>query len=155
LRLTTFQDHMLQPDGRIRYLSTAGFAIRREKANVETGVFDPAALRAEDTLLLANLIQRGELPLLVPDAIIEHAIQLSLLGCIRKDIRSVYLEKGAYDVIAAKGLKIRVTHGDRLRLLLAMWKTAGQPSIGRSAWFALAVRQLLKRVLSFGYRCLQ
>ena len=29
LRLRSFQEHMLQPDGRIRYLNTAGFAIRR------------------------------------------------------------------------------------------------------------------------------
>src|SRR5579863_5563575 len=39
LRLITFQNHMLQKDGRIRYLNTAGFAIRRAKVDVETGVF--------------------------------------------------------------------------------------------------------------------
>jgi hypothetical protein len=29
------------------------------------GLFDPSALRAEDTLLLASLMQRGELPFFV------------------------------------------------------------------------------------------
>ena len=48
---------MLQPDGRIRYLNTAGFAIRRTAVNVEEGLFDPVAIRAEDTLLLANLMK--------------------------------------------------------------------------------------------------
>ncbi|MFZ0291664.1 MAG: glycosyltransferase [Candidatus Sulfotelmatobacter sp.] len=155
LRLTTFQSLMLQPDARIRYLNTAGFAIRRARLGIETDVFDPVALRAEDTLLLANLMQVGELPLFVPDAVVEHAIPLSLMGCLRKDIRSVYLERRAYDIIASKGVKIRVTHRERLRLLWSMWKAAGQDSIGRSAWFVLVVRQAFQRVISFGYQCLR
>jgi glycosyltransferase involved in cell wall biosynthesis len=155
LRLMTFQKHTLQPDGRIQYLNTAGFAMRRASADIEAGVFNPVALRAEDTLLLANLMQGGELPLFVPDAVVEHAIPLSLMGCLRKDIRSVYLEGKAYNIIASRGVRIRVTHRERLRLLSAMWKTAGQRSIGRSAWFVLVVRQALQRTISFGYRCLR
>jgi glycosyltransferase involved in cell wall biosynthesis len=155
LRLITFQNHMLQADGRIRYLNTAGFAIRRARADIETGVFDPAALRAEDTLLLANLMQAGELPLFVADAIVEHAIPLSLMECLQKDVRSAYLEGRAYGIIASKGVRIRVTRRERLRLLSSMWKTAGQPSIGRSAWIVLVVRQALQRTISFGYQCLR
>jgi len=155
LRLITFQNHTLQADGRIRYLNTAGFAIRRARVNIETGVFDPVALRAEDTLLLANLMQAGELPLFVPNAVVEHAIPLSLMACLRKDIRSVYLERKAYEIIASKRVRIRVSHGERLRLLSAMWKNAGQQAIGRSAWFVLVVRQTLQRTLSFGYQCLR
>lgn len=155
LRLTTFQSLMLQPDARIRYLNTAGFAIRRARLGIETDVFDPAALRAEDTLLLANLMQVGELPLFVPDAIVEHAIPLSLMGCLRKDIRSVYLERRAYDIIASKGVRIRVTHRERLHLLWSMWQAAGQDSIGRSAWFVLVVRQAFQRMISFGYQFLR
>jgi hypothetical protein len=105
--------------------------------------------------LLANLMQVGELPLFVPDAVVEHAIPLSLMGCLRKDIRSVYLERRAYDIIASKGVKIRVTHRERLRLLWSMWKAAGQDSIGRSAWFVLVVRQAFQRVICFGYQCLR
>jgi hypothetical protein len=155
LRLITFQNHMLQKDGRIRYLNTAGFAIRRAKVDVETGVFNPVALRGEDTLLLADLMQSGELPLFVTDAIVEHVIQLTLLGWIRKDVRSVYLEKRAYDIIASKGVRIRITHRERARLLLSTWKAAGQRPIGRSAWFALVFRQALRRLISVGYECLR
>jgi glycosyltransferase involved in cell wall biosynthesis len=155
LRLVVFQSHMLQPDGRIRYLNTAGFAIRRTRADIETSVFDPIALRGEDTLLLANLMQVGDLPLFVPGAIVEHYIPLSLMGCFRKDLRSVYLEGRAYDAIASKGVTIRVTHRERLKLLTSMWKTARRDSIGRSAWFVLLMRQVLKRMLSFGYQCLR
>jgi hypothetical protein len=117
-------------------------------------VFDPLALRGEDTLLLARLMEAGELPLFVPDAMVEHSIPLSLLGALRKDLRSAYLERQMYETIAASGLKIYVTHRERLRLLSSMWRTARRDSIGRSAWFALVLRQTFKRVLSFGYHCL-
>jgi hypothetical protein len=113
-------------------------------------MFDPSALRAEDTLLLADLMQAGKLPLFVPDAIVEHAIPLSLMECLRKDIRSALTEKRTYDLIASKGIRIRVTHRERLKLLLSVWKAASQQSIGRSAFFLLVVRQTLKRVISFG-----
>jgi glycosyltransferase involved in cell wall biosynthesis len=150
LRLMTFQQHMLQSDGRVRYLNTAGFAIRRARVNKEVNVFNPLALRAEDTLLLVDLMQAGELPLFVPAAIVEHAIPLSLLECLRKDIRSAVTEKRTYEVIASKGIRIRVTHRERLQLLLAVWKAAAQKSIGRSAFLLLVLRQTLKRVVSFG-----
>ena len=155
LRLLSFQSYMLQPDGYIRYLNTAGFAIRRERADISGGVFEPAALRAEDTLLLAHLIQDGELPLFVPNAVVEHAIPLSLMQCVQKDIQSVSLEDRAYGIIASKGVKIRISHRDRLSLLQSMWKVAGQASIGRSAWFVLVVRQSLQRMISVAYRCLR
>jgi glycosyltransferase involved in cell wall biosynthesis len=155
LRLITFQHHMLQPDGRIRYLNTAGFAIRRTRVDIQAGVFDPLAFRAEDTLLLADLMQAGELPLFVPDARVEHYIPLSLAGCFRKDIRSAYLEGRTYNLIASKGVRIRLTNRERLQLITSMWKTARQPSIGRPAWFVLAFRQTIRRTISFGYKCLR
>ena len=154
LRLINFQDHMLQPGGTIRYLNTAGFAIRRTRANIEIGVFDPVALRGEDTLLLARLMEAGELPLFVSDAIVEHSIPLSFAASLRKDFRSAYLERRMYTTIAESGVKIHVTHRERLHLLSAMWKTASLGSIGRSAWFALVLRQGFKRILSFGYKFL-
>jgi len=149
LRLATLQNHLLQPSGRIRYLNTAGFAIRRERVDIEAGVFDPTAVRAEDTLLLANLMKTGELPLFVPDATVQHAISLSLMACFRKDIRSAHLDAGAYDMIAAQGVRLRVGQQERLRMLLAMWKTSGQPSIGRSAWFVVAARQAPRMIVIF------
>jgi glycosyltransferase involved in cell wall biosynthesis len=155
LRLITFQHQMLQRDGRIRYLNTAGFAIRRTRVDVQAGVFDPLAFRAEDTLLLADLMQAGELPLFVPDALVEHYIPLSLAECFRKDIRSAYLEGRTYNIIASKGVRIRLTNRERLQLVLSMWKTARQPSIGRSAWSVLVIRQAIQRMISLAYKCLR
>jgi glycosyltransferase involved in cell wall biosynthesis len=147
LRLITIQKHMLQPNGYIRYLNTAGFAIRRIRANITGRVFDPVALRAEDTLLLANLMQSGELPWFVNDAVVQHAIPLSLFACLIKDARSAYLERSTYKLIAAKGIKFRVNHRERLIMLRSMWEISAQPSIGRSAWFVLAARQVIRLVM--------
>jgi glycosyltransferase involved in cell wall biosynthesis len=144
LRLLTLMGHLLQPDGCIRYLNTAGFALRRTRVDVEKGVFDPTAYRAEDTLLLANLIQGGELPFLAADANVQHSISMSLAKCFVKDIRSAYLEGVTYNVIDAKGVRIRVTYRERFQMLKSMWKVSKQKSIGRAAWFVLVGRQVLR-----------
>lgn len=154
LRLSTFQSLMTQPDNRIRFLNTAGFAIRRSRINNDE-IFHPGALRGEDTLLLANLIQMGKLPLFVPDAVVKHSIPLSFMRCLYKDIRSVYLEGPAFDMVESKGVKLRLTHRERLRLLASMWKAAKRNSLGYSAWFVVLIRQAFQRAATFGYRCLR
>jgi glycosyltransferase involved in cell wall biosynthesis len=148
LRLATFQKFMLQLDGRIRFLNTAGFALRRARVKTDGGVFNPIALRAEDTLLLADLMENGQLPLFVAGAVVEHRIQLSLRECLQKDIGIVHLEGRAYEVIKSKRVKIRLTRRERLRMLWSMWKAAADDSIGRSAWFVVVMRQSVLRILS-------
>jgi hypothetical protein len=74
LRLTTLQGQLLEPDGRIRYVNTAGFAIRRSSVSTDAILFDPVSLRGEDTLLLADLIERDALPLFVDQAIVRHEV---------------------------------------------------------------------------------
>ncbi len=149
LRLVTLQNHLLQPDGCIRYLNTAGFAIRQAKVDIEKGLFDPVAVRGEDTLLLASLIRSGELPLFVPSAVVQHAIPLSLLECFRKDFRVAQLDAKTYDIITSKGVRFRVSQQQRLRMLLSMWRTSAQDSIGRLAWFVLAARQMPRLIILF------
>ena len=144
----TLQGHLLQPDGCIRYLNTAGFAIRREKAGLEGFLFDPHALRGEDTLLLANLILGGELPLFVSNATVQHAIPLSLMGWLRKVMRSAYLEGRTFDRIACMGVRIRASHRERLAMLLALWKASRRHSIGWAAWSAVMTRLALERTVS-------
>jgi glycosyltransferase involved in cell wall biosynthesis len=147
LRLVTLQNHMLQPNGCIRYLNTAGFAIRRERVNSNGDLFDPVARRAEDTLLLIDLMQDGELPLFVADAIVQHAIPLSLMGWFFKTIRSAYLEAETYDILGSRAARFRVSHRERLSMLRTMWRSSGQRSIGRLAWFAVVFRQSLRLII--------
>lgn len=151
LRLRTLQGHFLRSDRCIRYLNTAGFAIRREKVHVENGLFDPAAVRAEDTLLLVRLMQAGELPLFVSDAVVQHTISLTLMECFRKDIRSAYLGARTYETIQDLGFSIRMGHRERLRMAWSMWKTSAQAALGRGAWMLLMTRQTLERAVSFAY----
>jgi glycosyltransferase involved in cell wall biosynthesis len=152
LRLMTIQNHTLQPNGCIRYLNTAGFALRRARASSATALFNPAARRGEDTLLLVRLMKSGELPLYVANATVQHAVPLSLLQYLRKSVRSAYLEAGTYSLIASEGIRIRVTNRERLEMLSSMWKASKQPSIGRGAWFVLFFRQALPRFVSLVYR---
>jgi glycosyltransferase involved in cell wall biosynthesis len=153
LRLAMLQEHMLQPDGRIRYLNTAGFAVRKSAVDVARGVFDPVALRAEDTFLMATLMQRAELPFFVANATVEHAIPLSVLECLRKDLRSIYLEAKTYDLIASKGVRFRVGYGERFAMVWSMWKASGSRSFGRRPWFVVTGRQGLRLIASYVYRC--
>ena len=152
LRLQTIQNHMLQPNSCIRYLNTAGFAIRRSRIDIQQGVFDPAALRAEDMLLLSDLMKAGELPFFVPNAIVQQATPLSLLESLGKSSRSAYLEGRTYEIIASRGIRIRLSHRERLRMLVTMWKTSGQDAaIGRTAWFLAVARQALQRIFTYSY----
>jgi glycosyltransferase involved in cell wall biosynthesis len=154
LRLTTLQDHLLQPDGCIRYLNTSGFALRRSAVSDETFLFDPSAQRSEDTLLLTNLIQKGKLPFFVTDAVVRHTIRMSLTECIRKDVRVAWLEARTFERIAARSIEIRMKNRERIAILRSMWKASRQPSIGRIAWFVLAARQGLQRAISLLHRFL-
>jgi glycosyltransferase involved in cell wall biosynthesis len=155
LRLASLQEHMLQADGRIRYLNTSGFAIRRAAVDTDKGVFDPIALRAEDTLLLASLMQRGELPFFVPGAVVQHAVPLSLVECIRKDFRSVRSVENTYEIIAAMGVSFRLSHRERLSMLRSMWNISRRESIGRSAWFVVTGRRALRFFASFAHQRLR
>lgn len=153
LRVIALQDQTLQPDGRIRLLNTSGFAIRRSHPIIQNGPFDPTALRGEDTLLLASLMQDGELPLSVPTATVRHSVSLSIIECICKDLRSGWMEGITYKAISAKGVRVRMANKDRLRMLYSTWKTSRQSSIGHGAWAVLVGRQLTERTMTVLYQC--
>lgn len=154
LRLIAIQEQTLRPDGRIRFLNTSGFAIRRSHNSIKTGPFNVTAIRGEDTLLLASLMQQGELPLFVRNARVRHSVSLSILECLRKDLRSGWLEGITFNAIAEKGIQVRMTNKDRVRMLYSTWKDSREPTIGRLAWFVLISRQLLERSVTVLYQCL-
>jgi glycosyltransferase involved in cell wall biosynthesis len=154
LRLGSIQDHLIQPNGCIRYLNTAGFAIRRSAIEHDSDVFDQAALRSEDTLLLVELMRDGTLPLFVSGAVVRHSIQMSMGECIRKDVRVAWLESRTFNRIEKSGVRIRMTNAERIAMLRSLWRASATPSIGKPAWFFLVARQALQRSISVLYRCL-
>jgi glycosyltransferase involved in cell wall biosynthesis len=148
LRLNALHEHLLQSSGRIRYLNTAGFAIRRSAVNVEQGLFDQRALRAEDTMLLAELIQKQQLPLFVSEAIVEHAIPLTLWECVAKDVRSACLETETFSRIASMGVRIRMSERERVGISRSAWLASRGE---RSAWFVLICRKIVRRIVGSLY----
>jgi len=155
LRLIATQDVLLQPDGSIPYLNTAGFAIRRSCVDLEKGLFDERALRAEDTLLLANLKRSNQLPLFVRSAVVRHATNLSVAECLRKSVRSARLEARTHSIIATLGVDVLMSHRMRFRMLRSIWKISKAKSIGRGACVLLVARQTLRFVTLFVCRILQ
>ncbi|MFZ3369204.1 MAG: glycosyltransferase [Candidatus Sulfotelmatobacter sp.] len=149
LRLLTLQKYLLQSDGCIRYLNTAGFAIRKSRIVDQKDLFKPDILRGEDTVLLAELMLERELPLFVSAAVVKHSIHLSLLECFLKDIRLAGLSRKADYLIAATGIRIRVNSSERLRMMIHMWKASAGEFIGRDAWFVVVARQGVQRLSSF------
>jgi len=152
LRLKALQQQTLQPNGYIRYLNTAGFAVRREHVNIRGGLFEPGILRGEDTLLLATLMRRGELPFFTATAMVQHSVSLSLREYFLKAVRATRMEAKTYQIIAGKGVQVRMDHWERVNTLFSMWKIARLNSIGRMAWFVVVIRQLLQRAVGFVYR---
>jgi len=152
LRLIAIQEQTLQPDGRIRHLNTSGFAIRRSRLKGDPMLFDPAALRAEDTLLLANLIRSKELPLFVANSTVQHSISLPFWACLLKDVRTGRLEGRTSRLIQRTGVRVRMRNRDRVRMLASTWKLARNPSIGKRAWAILVTRQLVERTVTTLYR---
>ena len=152
LRLIALQRHLLQPNGRIRYLNTAGFAIRRSKVSEDGNLFNPIAVRAEDTLLLSTLVLLGELPIFVSEAVVQHRITMSLASCLRKDVRSAYLERRAFDIIEARGVAIQMTNQDRWAIMSSMWRATDEAALGKLPWFVVTGRQALRLLVSTVYR---
>ena len=151
LRLKALQQHLLQPDGHIIYLNTSGFAIQRTAIEPGGNLFDRTVQRSEDSLLLANLIKRGELPFFVPTAVVQHWVRLSLIQCLRKDSRVAWFEAEAFKRINATGVQIRRTNWERFGMVQSMWRASTRDSTGRMAWFVAVVRQILQRAVSVMY----
>jgi glycosyltransferase involved in cell wall biosynthesis len=154
LRLIATQDFLLQPDGCIRYLNTAGFAVRRSCVAAEKGLFDERALRAEDTLLLANLKRNNTLPIFVRSAIVRHATNLSVAACLRKSVRSALLEARTHSIIATLGVEVLMNHRERFGMLRSIWSISKTESIGRGACILLVARQMLRLLTLTAWRIL-
>lgn len=153
LRLSTIQLQTLCASGRIRYLNSAGCAIRRSRTAEDGAVFDRRALRAQDTLLLADLILNGECPRFVPEAIVQHAVRLRAGQYVWKALRVGYVEGRTYGIIRALGVSIRADTPRRARILLFMFKHSLKTSSGIAPFAIVTARQCLSLLGATLYRC--
>jgi len=152
LRLSSIQAQTLANSGHIRYLNTAGCAIRKS-ATAKTGtVFDPRAVRAQDSLLLADLINKGQCPRFVRGAIVKHDVRLRIGQYMWKALRTGYVEGKTFAIIRDLGISIRVGAAGRVRVLLTMLKHSLRNSLGLSPFVIITARQCLNHIGAILYR---
>jgi glycosyltransferase involved in cell wall biosynthesis len=152
LQLSTVQQERTVSTGHLKYLNTSGFAIRRTSAYFEPQLFDPHARRGEDTLLLSRLMRDGHLPRYLPDAIIQHAVQLTLPRYVLKGLPSGYLEGYAYAKMRSGGVRVSSSRRVRWKLLRGSVRSSKNSFPGFTALAAVVARQALNWVGAALYR---
>lgn len=152
LQLSTVQQERTVSTGHLKYLNTSGFAIRSKSRYLEPELFDPNAKRGEDTLLLSRLMRDGLLPRYLPDAMIQHAVQLTLPLYVLKGLPSGYLEGYAYARMRAEGIRVSSSRRVRWNLLTRSAKSSDGSSPGFVALLTVVVRQALNWVGAALYR---
>lgn len=152
LHLSFIQQYRRSAAGEILYLNTAGAAIRRSRINTSGQLFNPLALRAEDTYLLADLIKNGELPRHVSSAMVLHNVRLSIRAYLWKGIRAGYLEGRGFRAIDRMQVCVRVSLAERLKMVAKMfWQHLFDPRLLASLAL-LILRQSLALLGSILYR---
>jgi hypothetical protein len=145
-----------QQDGSIKWLNTAGFAIRRAYAELLMPLFDERAIRAQDTLLLAKLLEKGQSPpRYLPGSIVFHSPRMTLLGYICKAYDEHVDSLKAYALMAQMNLTIRMSLQERGEILRHFWFKASQLRHGWLAFSVVITRYLIRmsaRLLCFGTR---
>jgi len=155
LHLTTVQAHKLRRNGQILYLNTSGFALCRSKAVADGLIFDPRAVRAEDTLLLWKLVQYGELPHFTGSAGVLHNVRLSVPKYLWKGLRTGYQEGAAFGIVGTRDVGVRLNWSERVQLLSSMWRQAEARKWSVMPVLIVLIRQLLSFMGSFSYRCIK
>lgn len=144
LHLSTIQHNFVSEDGHIRFLAGGAFAVRRTFIPKDNALFDSKVIRAQDTLLLSQLILLGQLPIFVPDAFVVHAVGLPLHRYLVKALRTGFLEGRAYRMINSCGTRIRINNRKRLRMLMESWNNSSSNCAEIVIFCLLVVRQTLK-----------
>jgi glycosyltransferase involved in cell wall biosynthesis len=140
------QQGRLDAAGRLMYLNTSGFAIRREAALAFGQLFDPLAHRGEDTLLLSQLMKRGQMPHYLAGAAIQHAVRLSLGRYMCVGLSVGYKEGYAYAKVAENAEKLDSGTSQRWEQLKRLHRIAKEKSLGTSAFVVVFVRQVLRLI---------
>lgn len=126
LRLTATLMALDNGDGHVKYANTSAFAIRRSLVDTERDLFDPAAVRGEDTLLLAGLLRRRTMPRFVGDARAIHRPRVSLRGYIHKHFWIGYYTTPAREALMCASSGVILGSGGRGSVLKHMLAEASR-----------------------------
>jgi len=150
--LSTIQSEKLDPNGSIRFLGTAGVVVPREFAQ-ESELFDGRAIRAQDTLLLSDLIDRGKLPTFVPEAVIVHDVRLGIFDYLWKGLWTGYMEGRTYEIIESRHIKIRSSMPERIKIAVSMWRNYRTSPRDIFPFAIVVLRQSISFLGFLLYRC--
>lgn len=130
LRLAAIQQVTLQSSGHIRYANTSGFALRMSYFGDDRELFDPGAIRGEDTLLLNRLYDEGRMPRYLPDAVVFHCPPLPARRYVMKHF-SIGYRAGAVRRQLARRDARTLSARERTGMLGRMWRISTQQRLSR------------------------
>lgn len=133
LRLQGIQQVALQPNGHICYANTSGFVLRMSFVRQKSHLFEPGAIRGEDTLLLNQLYTENQVPRFLSNAIVRHCPQMVWWRYVWKHFSIGYRAGGARRQIASQHNKT-LSGGKRLGMFSALRRIAAEQKLN---WLTL------------------
>lgn len=124
LRLRATQRTLTLPDGHIPYANTSAFAIRKAALPADRDVFDPGAVRGEDTLLLAWLLRNGMTPRLLDAGRVVHSPRMGWISYLLKHFKIGYYSAPAHAALRGCAPGVLMNGGNRRHVLTAMLSDA-------------------------------
>ena len=139
LRLRATLRTLTRTDGRIAYANTSAFAIRKAALPANRDVFDPGAVRGEDTLLLAWLLRQGVTPRLIDGGRVIHSPRMGWVSYLLKHFKIGYYSAPAHAVLRESASGVLMEGGSRQRVLSCMLEDAAGDFWNLAAfWLVLA-----------------
>jgi exopolysaccharide biosynthesis WecB/TagA/CpsF family protein len=145
------QKRLKTPSGHIRYLDTAGFAIRRAYVEGHSPLFNVSDVRGSDTTLLAKLCAEKLLPCFVESARVEHHPVQSLPRYLLRHVRIGYFTSPARARLRAS-TDFLLTGARRAGVLCSAWTDSSKCRLGRLAFFLLLAAYVLEVLGRITYR---
>ena len=147
---SSVQEAKTLKDGHIIWLNPAGFAVRKNSINIiGVDIFDPMALRAGDTLLLAHLLANNISPRFVPDAIVYHNPSLSIRKYIVKSFFSSFNEFYAYRQSVMKNINQKIGISNKIDIFLNVIRLSFNPTVQFSVSVSVIFIILSRKLAQF------
>ncbi len=120
LRLRATLRTVVRPDGHIAYANTSAFAIRKASLPAGRDVFDPGAVRGEDTLLLAWQLRHGMTPRLIDGGRVIHSPRMGWISYLLKHFKIGYYSAPAHAALREATSGVLMEGENRRQVLSGM-----------------------------------
>jgi len=154
LRLRATISFLTNGDGHVDYVNTSAFAVRRSMLARDKDLFDLAAVRGEDTKVLAGLLRRGQKPRLVKGVKACHRPRLGVLSYVLKHYKIGYHTTPARDELREACAGVLMDGSGRHGLARDMLVMAAADSSNWPALPLMALAYGLERLGRISHRLL-